>query len=68
MTFDAIDRTQTQAGDTGTATDTAVTAPPQPLGKKRYNSPALAKYGKVSKLTAAISGSNTDALGGDQIP
>jgi hypothetical protein len=36
------------------------------IDKKSYTRPVLTKYGKASKLTAAISGSDTDTLGGNQ--
>jgi hypothetical protein len=37
------------------------------INKKSYSRPLLTKYGKVSKLTASISGSNTDTLGGNEV-
>jgi hypothetical protein len=36
-------------------------------GRKAYVRPMLTKHGKVSKLTAALTGSNTDTLGGNEI-
>jgi hypothetical protein len=37
------------------------------IDKKSYTQPVLTRYGKVSKLTAAVTGSNTDTLGGNQV-
>ena len=49
------------------ATDSSVSLPEAiPSRKAAYTAPVLTTYGSVSQLTMAVSGSNTDTIGGNQ--
>ena len=39
---------------------------PRQIAKKRYTRSMLTRHGKVSRLAAGLTGSNTDGFGGDQ--
>jgi hypothetical protein len=56
-----IDKTKTQIASDFNAVISRISD-----GRKAYTRPVLTRYGKVSKLTAAVTGSNTDTFGGNQ--